>query len=257
MRAPAVLISGAGRGIGRGIAEALAGAGWSVAVNYCGNAAAAAETVETCRKKARSPEQRFVALQADISSAEDRKRLAEEAWTEMDGLEALVNNAGIAPKVRADILDATEESFETIIRTNLQGPYFLTQDIARRMAERGGGRRSIVFITSVSAETASLNRGDYCVSKAGLAMAAKLWAARLADSGISVFEVRPGIMATDMTAGVKEKYDALIAEGLVPAKRWGSPEDVGKAVRDLVSGDWEYASGSVVHIDGGMHLPRL
>ena len=260
---PVALVTGAGRGIGRGIAEELAAAGWSLAINYCGNAEAAAAAVEACRKKAAFPEQRFAAVQADVSIAEDRERLVQEAWSLADGLDALVNNAGIAPRMRADILEATEESFAELLGTNLQGPYFLTQAVARRMLEAGaaGGSerapKSIVFITSVSAETASISRGEYCVSKAGLAMAAKLWAARLTGEGISVFEVRPGIMATDMTAAVKEKYDALIAQGLVPAARWGTPEDMGRAVRALLSGDYAYSSGSVVHVDGGMHVPRL
>jgi 3-oxoacyl-[acyl-carrier protein] reductase len=189
---PVALVTGAGRGIGRGIAEELAAAGWSVAVNYCGNAEAAEAAVQACRKRARFPEQRFAAIRADISIPEDRDRLAREAWDLSDGLDALVNNAGIAPRKRADILEATEESFAELIRTNLQGPYFLTQEVARRMlAASAAGRperapKSIVFITSVSAETASISRGEYCVSKAGLSMAAKLWAARLTGEGISV-----------------------------------------------------------------------
>lgn len=266
MRRPVALVTGAGRGIGRGIAEELAASGWSVVVNYHGNEEAAAAAVAACRARASYPQQRFLAVKADIASAADRARLVEEAWSLDGGLEALVNNAGIAPKVRADILEAGEASFEELVRTNLQGPYFLTQLVARRMvAARGSGdaaggaaaSRSIVFITSVSAETASVARGEYCVSKAGLAMAVKLWAARLAAEGIGVFEVRPGVMATDMTAGVKEKYDALIAQGLIPAMRWGTPEDVGEAVRDLLGGGWSYATGSVIHIAGGMQVPRL
>ena len=260
MRTPTALVTGAGRGIGRGIAEELAATGWSVVVNYCGNTEAAQAAVASCAAKAPSADQRFATVKADISDAADRGRLVEAAWTLTGSVDALVNNAGIAPRVRADLLEAGEESFAELLRTNLQGPYFLTQLVARRMlADRGNdtARKSIVFITSVSAETASVARGEYCVSKAGLAMAVKLWAARLGAEGISVFELRPGIMATDMTAGVKEKYDALIAEGLVPAARWGTPEDVGKAARSLMSGDWSYATGSVIHVDGGLHLPRL
>lgn len=260
-RAPVALVTGAGRGIGRGIAEELAAAGWSVAVNYCGNAEAAEAAVSACRRLASAPGQQFAAVRADISSRQEREELIERAWSLAGGVDALVNNAGIAPKMRADILDSAEESFEELLKTNLQGPYFLTQAVARRMIGAGAGGagipKSIVFITSVSAETASVSRGEYCVSKAGLAMAVKLWSARLAKDGIGVYEVRPGIMATDMTAGVKEKYDALIAEGLVPAARWGTPADVGKAVRSLLGGDWAYATGSVVHVDGGMHVPRL
>lgn len=263
-RRPVALVTGAGRGIGRGIAEELAAAGWSVVVNYCGNAEAAASAAEACRSRAPFPEQRFIAVQADISAAGDRLRLVEEAWSLAGGLDALVNNAGIAPKKRADILEASEESFQDLLRTNLQGPYFLTQAVARRMLAAGKGAgvpdaapKSIVFITSVSADTASVSRGEYCVSKAGLSMAAKLWATRLTGEGISVFEVRPGVMATDMTAAVKGKYDALIEQGLIPAARWGTPEDVGKAVRSLLGGDWAYASGSVINVDGGMHISRL
>jgi NAD(P)-dependent dehydrogenase (short-subunit alcohol dehydrogenase family) len=174
---------------------------------------------------------------------------------------ALVNNAGRAPRERADILDAREESFEELIRTNLQGPYFLTQAIAREQAMKRQAEASfqaaIVFITSVSADMASTSRGDYCVSKAGLSMAARLFAARLASHGIPVYEVRPGIIETDMTAGVREAYDRRIAEGLVPERRWGTPEDVGRIVAALLRGDAPYATGSVIAVDGGLSLPRL
>lgn len=257
-RSPVALVTGASRGIGRGIAEELAAAGWSLVINYCGNEKAAKESEASCRSRAVHAEQSFVTVQADISRAGDRERLAETAWNHRGGIDALVNNAGIAPALRADLLDASEESFNEIITTNLGGPYFLTQLVARRMlAQAAEHRRSIVFITSVSAETASVNRGDYCLSKAGLAMAAKLWAARLASDDIGVYEVRPGIMATDMTTAVKEKYDALIAEGLVPQKRWGTAADVGRSVRSLLQGDWAYSTGSVIHVDGGFHLSRL
>jgi NAD(P)-dependent dehydrogenase (short-subunit alcohol dehydrogenase family) len=174
---------------------------------------------------------------------------------------ALVNNAGRAPRVRADLLDAAEDSFEELVRTNLQGPYFLTQAIARdqlaRRATDSSFHASIVFITSVSAEMASVNRGEYCVSKAGLAMAVRLFSARLAGHGIPVYEVRPGIIATDMTAQVKDVYDRRIAEGLVPEGRWGQPDDVGRVVAALVRGDLPYATGTVVHVDGGQSVPRL
>jgi len=176
-------------------------------------------------------------------------------------LHALVNNAGRAPRSRADLLDAREESFEELMRTNLQGPYFLTQAIAREQAMRRQAdpafTAAIVFITSVSAEMASVNRGEYCVSKAGLSMAARLFAARLAIHGIPVYEVRPGIIETDMTAGVKEAYDRRIAEGLVPERRWGTPDDVGRLVAALLRGDAPYATGSIVNVDGGLSLPRL
>jgi NAD(P)-dependent dehydrogenase (short-subunit alcohol dehydrogenase family) len=158
-------------------------------------------------------------------------------------------------------MEATEESFEEVLRTNLQGPYFLTQAVARTMADRraqdAGFGAAIVFVTSVSADMASLNRGEYCVSKAGLAMAAQLFAIRLAHHGIPVYEVRPGVIATDMTAGVREMYDRRIAEGLIPEGRWGQPEDVGRAVAALLRGDFPYATGSVIRVDGGLSIPRL
>jgi 3-oxoacyl-[acyl-carrier protein] reductase len=265
MRKPVAIVTGGGRGIGRGIALELAASGWSIVVNYREDSVSAKAALEACRGKAASREQRFAAVQADIGSSEDRIRLVEEAWSLSGSVEVLVNNAGVAPKVRADILEAGEASFEELLRTNLQGPYFLTQLVARRMVEEGrnpgregaGLPRAIVFVTSVSAEMVSLSRGEYCVSKAGLSMAARLWAARLASEGIPVFEVRPGIVETDMTSGVREKYDALIAQGLVPEGRWGRPEDLGRVVRSLVSGDWGFSTGTVVQVDGGLHLPRL
>ncbi len=289
MSAPkgAVIVTGAGRGLGRGVALELARSGYSVAVNYRGSETAARKTVEDCRALAPAASgARFVAIQADVARAEDRARLVESAFAEFAEITALVNNAGIAPRERADIIDAGEASFEELIHTNLQGPYFLTQELARRWlgaagnnSPAGGGdpadtraasdaaagtgaastraARSIVFVTSISAATASVNRGDYCISKAGLAMAAQLWAARLAAHGIGVYELRPGIMETDMTAGVKEKYDARIAEGLVPQERWGQPEDIGRAVRALVDGDFAFSTGAVIYADGGFNISRL
>src|SRR5262249_5718392 len=200
-------------------------------------------------------------LRGDLADRADRERVAASLRERVGAVNALVNNAGRAPRIRADLLEATEESFEDLVRTNLQGPYFLTQAVARHQIAR---RRddpsfpaSIVFITSVSARMASPNRGEYCVSKAGLSMAARLFATRLAREGIPVFEVRPGLVATDMTAEVREKYDGLIAGGLVPDARWGQPEDVGLAVAALLRGDVPYATGTVVHVDGGLSIPRL
>jgi NAD(P)-dependent dehydrogenase (short-subunit alcohol dehydrogenase family) len=181
-------------------------------------------------------------------------------------IDALVNNAGIAPRKRADIVDAEEESFSQLMSVNLQGPYFLSQTVVRYWLGLNGsaapepripGGFKLVFISSISAATVSVARGEYCVSKAGLAMAAQLWAARLANSNVQVYEVRPGIMATDMTAGVKEKYDALIAEGLVPQRRWGTPEDVGKGVAALLRGDFPFSTGEIIYTDGGFHISRL
>ena len=199
-------------------------------------------------------------VQGDVGDTASRARLVAEVIATLGMPAALVNNAGRAPRVRADLIDASEESFEEVIRTNLQGPYFLAQAVAREMIARGGrstSRGGIVFITSVSAEMASPNRGEYCVSKAGLAMAAKLFAAHLAPHGIPVYEVRPGVIATDMTSGVKDKYDQCIAEGLIPDARWGTPDDVGRAVAALLRGDVPYSTGTVLHIDGGLTIPRL
>jgi NAD(P)-dependent dehydrogenase (short-subunit alcohol dehydrogenase family) len=259
---PVILVTGGSRGLGRGIALRLAREGYSVAVNYARNAAAAAETVEECTAVRSGADQRFSSLQADISVARQRESLMERVLTDFGRIDALVNNAGIAPRIRADITDATEESFEEVMRTNLQGPYFLTQKVVHYWLTRKPrplipSGFKIIFVTSVSAYTASVNRGDYCISKAGLSMAAKLWAARLAAEGIQVVELRPGIMATDMTSAAKEKYDRLIADGLVPEGRWGQPEDVAAAATAVIRGDLPFATGSIIDVDGGLHLSRL
>ena len=203
-----------------------------------------------------SPESFYV--QGDISSHDDRLRIAEEAFAGLGELDVLVNNAGVAPNVRADMLDMTEESFDRVLGINLRGAFFLTQEIARRMAaQKNDAFRAIVFITSISAEVSSVNRGEYCISKAGLSMAATLYADRLAEYGIRVYEVRPGIIATDMTAGVREKYDRLIAGGLCPIPRIGQPEDVGRTVLALADGALSYTTGQVVGVDGGMMIRKL
>lgn len=255
MSARVALITGGTRGIGLGIARALAADGWSLALCGMREPDAVATTVEDLRAGG-APEVAY--WRADVSSRDDRSRLMRGIEARFARLDALVNNAGKAPAVRADLLEASEESFEDVLRTNLQGPYFLTQAAATLMAE--GGTRThggIVFVTSVSAELASLNRGDYCVSKAGLAMAAQLFALRLAPLGVPVYEVRPGIIATDMTAKVKALYDQRIADGLVPEGRWGYPEDVGRTVAALLRGDVPYATGSVIHVAGGLQIGRL
>lgn len=255
---PAMLITGASRGLGRGIALEAAARGWSVLINYAGNKQAAEEAAELCRERAQSQAQRFIPIQGDVSKGEDRRRMVETAFEEFgDDFISLVNNAGVAPTERLDILEAGEESFQRLMDINLKGPYFLTRDISARWVREGRRDRSVIFVTSISAELASVGRGEYCVSKAGLGMAAKLFAARLAEEGIQVYEVRPGIMATDMTAGVKEKYDTLLAEGLVPQRRWGTGEDTGKAVLSLAEGDFAFSPGNVFYVDGGIHLPRL
>ncbi|MEO8077295.1 MAG: 3-ketoacyl-ACP reductase [Acidobacteriota bacterium] len=251
------LITGGTRGIGLGIARALAREGWDLLLSGLRPAAEIAPVIAELQELGGAA----AYITADMSEAAARQALVEEVRARHGALNVLVNNAGIGPRVRADLLDASEASFEQVLRTNLQSPYFLTQALARDMLEHGRAdatfRASIVFVTSVSAEMASVNRGEYCVSKAGLAMTARLFAARLAAAGIPVYEVRPGIIATDMTAGVRETYDRRIAEGLVPEGRWGQPDDVGRAVAALVRGDVPYATGTVIHLDGGLSIPRL
>ena len=259
--APVALVTGASRGLGSGVAIALAAAGYSVAIGYRSDAAAAADTAAECRKHARDDRQRFHRVQGDVAVTADRERLLTTTLQEFGSVEVLVNNAGIAPRQRADLLEASEESFNEVLATNLTGPYFLTQAVARHWlsqpAEAPARRRAVIFVNSISAAYASVSRGEYCVSKAGLAMARELFAVRLAEAGIGVYEVRPGLMETDMTRAVKEKYDALIAEGLVPQGRWGTPQDVGRAVTALISGDFDFCQGTVVDVDGGFSLLRL
>jgi NAD(P)-dependent dehydrogenase (short-subunit alcohol dehydrogenase family) len=251
------LVTGGTRGIGLGIVSALAGSGWSVAVSGLRDEQQAADSLEPLRSGGTD----ILYVRSDVSVARDRAQLIDTVTTRFGGLDALVNNAGRAPRVRADLLEASEESFEELLRTNLQGPYFLAQRVAPLLIERAraaaGPAPAIVFVTSVSAELASTNRGDYCVSKAGLAMAVRLYAARLAAEGVAVYEVRPGVIATDMTAAVKDVYDQRIAGGLVPEGRWGTPADVGQAVAALLRGDVPYATGTVVHVDGGLSIPRF
>ena len=262
MTIPVALVTGASRGLGRGIALELAKAGWSVGINYAGNRAAAEECATLCAAAAPDKTQRFVPLQGDIADSASRANLLAQHLQELGRIDSLVNNAGIAPSVRADIVDAGEESFDRLVSTNTKGPYFLTQAVAKHWLAAAQDDvavryRSIVFVTSISVHTASTARGDYCISKAGVAMAAQLWASRLAADGINVYEVRPGIMKTDMTAGVTSKYDALIAQGLVPQARWGTGEDVGLAVKALASGDFPFSTGTVLDVDGGFQLRRL
>ncbi|MGH9387519.1 MAG: 3-ketoacyl-ACP reductase [Vicinamibacterales bacterium] len=253
---PIAIVTGGARGIGLGVSRALAADGWDLGI---GGMRPRADVQDVLASLA-SHGGRVHYVQGDVSDASSRGRLVAEVTETLGAPAALVNNAGRAPRVRADLLDATEDSFEEVVRTNLRGPYFLTQAVARQMIANGlpgSGRGGIVFITSVSAEMASPNRGEYCVSKAGLSMAAKLFAVRLAAHGIPVYEVRPGIIATDMTAAVKEAYDRRIAEGLIPDARWGTADDVGRAVAALLRGDVPYATGTVIHIDGGLAIPRL
>lgn len=251
------LVTGGSRGIGFGVAKALAKSGYDVVITgrrASGDLALALKQLRECEAEAE-----YVA--ADVSSRADRERLLETIEKRFHKLNVLVNNAGVAPRVRADVLDASEESFDEVISVNLKGPYFLTQAVARSMIRQRQAdplfRGCIINIGSISATVASLPRGEYCISKAGIAMATRLWAVRLAEFGIGVYEIRPGIIATDMTAAVKSKYDALIEGGLLLEKRWGTPDDVGRAAAMLTRGDLPYASGSVLVLDGGLTLPRL
>jgi 3-oxoacyl-[acyl-carrier protein] reductase len=263
---PVALITGASRGIGRGIALELAKIGYDLALNYANNVAAARQTAADCVAAAGAAGKavRAEICQADIANGTERRKLIQFTKERLGRLDLLVNNAGVAPEVRTDILEASEESFDRLIAINVKGPYFLTQLAARWMIEqRGTGvpaipfRPKIITITSVSAYAASTNRGDYCVSKAALAMLTPLYAARLAELGINVYEIRPGIVRTDMTRSVKEKYDKLIEDGLTPIPRWGTPEDVGRAVAAIAQDLLPFSTGEVINVDGGFHLRRL
>lgn len=251
------LVTGGARGIGLGISRALAAGGFSVAVCGRSDPERVAEAVATIRGPDGAPA--AVYFPCDVSSPDDRAALLDAVEARFGVPDVLVNNAGVAPEVRADILEMTPESFARVMRINLEGPFFLTQAVARRMAaaDAPGRFRCIVNVGSVSADYASVSRGEYCLSKAGVAMATKLWAARLAAFGIAVYEVRPGVVHSDMTAVVTAKYDKMIAEGLTLQGRWGEPEDVGRAVAALASGAFGYSTGQVVNVDGGMTVLRL
>ncbi len=255
MATPISLITGAGRGIGRGIAIELGKLGHHIAINYAGNSAAADECLSLVREAGGDG----FTVQADVSKTEDRARLVTTTVEKYGRIDLLVNNAGVSPLVRADILEASEESFDRLIGINLKGPYFLTQLVANQMISQPqiGNLTQIVTISSLSAYTASVNRGDYCLSKAGLGMLNKLFAARLAEFGIGVYEIRPGVIQTDMTAGVQSKYDEMIEQGVWPIKRWGQPEDIGRAVAAIARGDFPFSTGEVFNVDGGFHLQTL
>ena len=257
---PVALITGSSRGIGRGIALELARAAThDVVVNYAGNEAAALECRQLCLDAA-GGKVRVEIVQGDVSNAADRARMLGFVQSSFGRLDLLVNNAGVAPNVRADILDAGEESFDRRIDINLKGPYFLTQGAAKLQIESAPLTefpRAVVTVSSISAWTASVNRGDYCIAKAGLAMMTKLYAARLAEYGIQVFEIQPGIIETDMTGPVKATYAALFAQGITPIARWGQPSDIGKCVVGIAHGLFPYSTGQVFHVDGGFHLRTL
>jgi NAD(P)-dependent dehydrogenase (short-subunit alcohol dehydrogenase family) len=261
---PVALVTGASRGIGRGIAIELARVGYSVAINYARQRDAALETQALCEGVTPSGTKAcFAVFRADISRAGDRARLLTAVRRQFGWIDLLVNNAGVAPLVRADMLKGTEKSFDHSLNINLRGPYFLTQAVANfwiaGLKRRPGGkpRPKIVNVSSVSAYAPSIHRADYCMSKAALSMMTQLFAARLADYGICVYEIRPGIIATDMTAPVREKYDRLIAQGLTPLSRWGTPEDVALAVTAIAQDRFPFSTGEVLNVDGGFHIRRL
>jgi 3-oxoacyl-[acyl-carrier protein] reductase len=251
------LITGGSRGIGFGVATQLAANGFDVAINGTRSAA----DVDDAVKKLKNFSNDVIYCRGNISSSADRKQILDKVRKHYGALHVLVNNAGIAPKVRNDLLEATEESFDDVISVNLKGTYFLMQRAANWMIEQKKNDETfagcIINISSMSATVASINRGEYCISKAGLSMATQLFAVRLGEFDIPVFEVRPGIIRTDMTAGVTEKYDKLINDGLCVQKRWGEPEDVGKVVSSLVNGNFAYSTGQVIMVDGGLTIPRL
>ena len=251
------LVTGGGRGIGLGISKALASEGWKIV--FCGVRDASQVSEVISELEALGTEVLY--CQADISQSDNRQRMIEEVKAKFGSLNLLVNNAGVAPNERADILEAGEESFERLININLKGPYFLTQLVANFMLEQKKAEAnfegSIINVSSVSSFVASVNRGDYCLSKAAVSMSSKLWAARLAEFDIPVYEIQPGIIKTDMTSGVTDKYDKFIEEGGTLQKRWGTPEDIGKAAVALARGDIPYATGQVLILDGGLTLPRL
>ncbi len=257
MTKPVALVTGAGRGIGRGIAEELAEVGFDLVIDDVHEMEEVHETMASLQGKGAN----VLYVRADISIAAERAKLIDSCKERFGRLDFLVNNAGVAPKQRTDILQASEESFDRVLTINLKGPYFLTQLAANWMIEQKSANPDrayrIVNIASISSYTSSTARGEYCISKAGISMMTKLYADRLAEYGINVYEIRPGIIATDMTSAVKEKYDKLIGDGLLPIRRWGYPEDIGKAVAAIALGYLPYSTGEVINLDGGFHLRRL
>jgi len=261
---PLAIVTGASRGIGKAIAGELASLDCDLVISHFDVTAEDGPDESFARRTRKEIEDlgaRCEILRADVSSAEDRLKLVNLTRDKFGKVDLLVNNAGVAPSKRVDILQADEKSFDRVMAINLKGPYFLTQMVANWMIEQRETaperKFRIINISSVSAYTSSPGRGEYCVSKAGVSMMTKLYADRLADCDIGVFEIRPGIIATDMTSAVKDKYDKLIAEGLTPIKRWGQPEDVANAVGAIAQGKLDFSTGEVINVDGGFHLRRL
>jgi 3-oxoacyl-[acyl-carrier protein] reductase len=249
------LVTGGRRGIGLSVAEGLAADQFDVAIT--GTRADDVSRAAVAKLASHGVAATFVA--GDVNTVSDHARVLDIVEAALGPIDVLVSNAGIAPPQRLDLLETTPENFDIVLGVNLRGAFFLAQAVARRMIARGrgNGRPTLIFVSSCSAEMVSINRIEYCISKAGLAMAVEGFAVRLAAEGIAVFEVRPGIIRTDMTAGVTSKYDALIEAGLVPAKRWGEPADIANAVRALAKGEMGFATGSVVNVDGGLTISRL
>ncbi len=254
---PVALITGSRRGIGLGIADAMAREGFNTVLNAASPVESAREAIQTVGVAGNE----VIYVQADISKTEARRYLVDEIKNHFGRLDVLVNNAGVAPLSRKDILEAGEESFDRVMDINLKGPYFLTQRVANWMIDQKKKhpdiRPKIINISSISAYTASPSRGEYCISKAGVSMITALFAARLAEFGIGVYEIRPGIVSTDMTAGVKDRYDHLIGNGLTPIRRWGYPEDIGRAATAIVLDYFPFSTGEVINVDGGFHLRTL
>lgn len=252
------LVTGSSRGIGRGIALALAGRGWHIVINYRGNRQAAEETGAAVEKYGVTG----YLVQGDVAEKADRERLVDETLERFGRIDLLVNNAGMGPRQRVDMLSTSEDSYDEVMATNLKGPFFLTQRVANEMIELVGSEvisePKIVNIGSISAYTSSPARAEYCISKAGMGMMTALWADRLAEFGINVYEIRPGIIETDLTSVVKDKYDHLILdEGITPIQRWGQPEDIGKAVAAIAEGLFPFSTGEIINVDGGFHISRL
>jgi NAD(P)-dependent dehydrogenase (short-subunit alcohol dehydrogenase family) len=256
-RSPMALVTGGRRGIGAAIVSALAARGFDVVIadiEADAEADAAVKAVESLGRRARF-------IRADIADILRLKPFVDQAWRAFGTLDCLVNNAGVQVQVRGDLLDVTSESFDRLMNINVRGTFFLTQEVARRMAAEkrapGGPHRSIVSISSVNAVTAAINRGEYCISKSALTMLNKLFALRLAGHGVHCYEIRPGVIATDMTAPAKERYDQYIAEGNIPIARWGVPRDIGEAVAALASGALPFSTGDSFAIDGGLHIAKM
>ncbi|MCL2519187.1 MAG: 3-ketoacyl-ACP reductase [Oscillospiraceae bacterium] len=246
------LITGASRGIGNAVAAQLAKEGYSIAAVGTSNEADISTNLENIKQY----QTKFCYIQGNIASADDRKRIVESAINHFGGIDVLVNNAGVAPKIRTDLLEMTEESMDHVLGINLKGTFFLSQIVAKQMINRSNSPK-IINISSISAYTSSTQRAEYCISKAAVSMMTTLFADRLAEFGIRVYEIRPGIIETDMTSKVKDKYDRLIDDGLTPIKRWGQPQDVADAVSVLCSGKLDFSTGEVINVDGGFHIRRL